>query len=79
MTDERINEINEMSIEQLKQESNSVYGSICNEKTWMFGSLGNPEAEQLHSDNVDELRVELRYIDDLVKEKESVDAANGEH
>lgn len=59
-----------MTLEELHAAKNDVCGAIRNEKIWMFGSAGDAEAECMHAENVDKLRAELRYILNLIKEKE---------
>lgn len=58
-----------MTLEELEIARDDVYNNIQNEKIWMFGSAGDAEAECMHAENVDNLRVELRYILDLIKRK----------
>lgn len=60
----------DMTLDELKQAADEVYGNIQNEKLWMFGSAGDAEAECMHAENVDRLRIELKYILDLIEEKE---------
>lgn len=60
-----------MTLEELRTASTNVYNTIQNEKIWMFGSVGDAEAECMHAENVDNLRAELRYILDLIKERET--------
>jgi hypothetical protein len=69
MTDERKADLEEMTSDALQNKIEEVRSSIQNEKMWMFGS-DNIEDELMHSNNVDELREELRYILDLIDEKE---------
>ena len=62
----------DMTLEELKAAKIEVYHNIQNEKIWMFGSAGDAEAECMHAENVDRLRVELRYIIDLIEEREAI-------
>lgn len=58
-----------MSLTKLQLESLEVFRAIQNEKIWMFGS-DNDEDACMHAANVDNLRAELRYIRELIKERE---------
>jgi hypothetical protein len=69
MTNERMKRLNEMSLDELRKESDEVYSAIQNEKIWMFGSAGDSDTEIMHSNNVDKLREESRYIFDLIEKR----------
>jgi len=65
---ERKNDVKEMSLAELEEEKEAIFGAIQNEKIWMFGS-NTPEDEMMHSDNVDGLREKLKIVLDLLAEK----------
>ena len=67
----------DMTIEELYEAKQDVYGAIQNEKFWMFGSAGDKEAECMHAENVDQLREELQYIFDLIEKRENGNEALG--
>ena len=60
---------NKMSLKELLDASVEVYQAIQNEKIWMFGSR-NDEDANMHAQNVDNLREELKYILTLVRMQE---------
>ena len=59
-----------MTLEQLKEKENELLAAIQNEKIWMFGST-TIEDITMHSNNVDELRAELRETIKQIKELEA--------
>lgn len=65
MNNKRIEELEKMSVEQLKKELVDVGQAAHMEKIWMFGS-NDKEAESIHYQNMEVLRAEYRYIDNLV-------------
>lgn len=64
-----------MTLNQLLDERDALYGAIQNEKLWAFGAQDEQEAN-MYMDNVEDLRAELRHVIMLISQKRERGNAN---
>lgn len=69
MNAKRIEEIEMMSLEQLKEEAIELLGAASNEKIWMHGS-SDAESQIMHHNNREDILEEYRFVKSLIEKIE---------